>query len=69
MSKQSSIIGKIPTDTSIDHATHTEYRKDCSSCWAEKLLARRWARNERIRNGIGRNHFTDAQLSPNPFDR
>lgn len=54
-------------DTSIDHATHNEYRKDCSSCWTENLIVKQWARKNRERNGIGRNHFTDSQISPNPF--
>lgn len=54
-------------DNYKEHELHEKYDKNCSSCWTENLVMKQWARKERERNGIGRNHFTDNQISPNPI--
>lgn len=49
-------------DTSIDHATHDEFRKDCSSCFAENLIAKYSARKNCTRcNGRGIMYVPDGQ--------
>lgn len=63
---KSSIMSKVE-DTNVDHETHNEFRKDCSSCFIENMVARQSARNHREEWGISRNRFSDEQISPNPF--
>lgn len=49
-------------DTAVDHATHNEFRKDCSNCFAENLIVKYSARTNCPHcNGRGIMYVADGQ--------
>lgn len=59
------------TDNYLEHKFHDKYDKDCSSCFVENMVAKKTDKTTHFRRlreelGIGRNHLTDNQISPNP---
>lgn len=39
-------------DTAIDHATHAEFRKDCSNCFTENLVAKYSAKINEVKKKV-----------------